>query len=150
MMPSKDDFIQCDNCGRWLEPDEELESIYIGDKTDYVRPHSSTKQIVDRDGPGSAVPRLLGKEPGELKALLRALFENPHVEYDTYSRVMEHSGEMLSFDESRSMHPSTEVELDEDKCAAEVLIEFPQSGPRDPDLEVCETCLHEFGGYEDD
>lgn len=131
---------ECDFCEISIDPDESLESLYIGD---LLQPEPiRIRQVGDRQNDY----RLLGKPIGVYSAMHMALHTCPEVEINTSEVVNEVTavGGETQFSTSEEMlSPQFETQRMEDKVHVDITIQ-PDEVEHEPDAEVCDICAKMF------
>lgn len=136
---------ECDFCGQWLDEDEELEPVYVGEmpnpRTQYI------EEVVDKGGTSHHLahgpPRVLGREPAEWKALLQALQKTDNIEVEI-SRHVYHPPQMVKVKSDPENIPEFDAHIDDEKAGVTIRIEPRLPFEPTPDLEVCQFCAENF------
>jgi hypothetical protein len=137
----------CDFCDLPVEPDEELEPIYVGDPPE---PQSQSFSAVEKRGKHTRNTRVLGQPVGVFMAAYRALEESDRTEISVKNVVHEVEsvgGEVQFVTEDQAPPVSEAPELNyrtrTDKVGVGIQV-YPNMTNMSPDAEVCDTCAEMF------
>jgi len=138
---------ECDFCGQWLDEDEELHPIFVGEppepKAVTARATAEADQrVMGRQVDNSGLPRddiqVLGRPMGQVKALMEALETHSNIEVAYQEAVQEVHSVGLS-----EQPEAIVADYDSDRVGVHVHVE-PRSHNPEPDMMVCDFCKDEF------
>lgn len=145
---------ECDFCERWLDDEEDLHPIYVGEqptpepvRASAQKPEMGEMQTVGY-GPENGNIQVLGRSVDEIAAILDAVEGSNEMQLNVYRSVFEQQrfDGKLGFEKGEvGNRVKGDIEFEENKSliSAEVVVR-PEGADREADMEVCGYCKEEF------